>query len=599
MSQANTGFKAAEVGAKIKGGLNKLEKLLTQSKNDELSAIRTKLRDQLKEYQSQGAIRVAFIGQYNAGKSTMISALTGRRDIRIDSDIATDTTSIYDWNGIQIIDTPGLFTDRKDHDDITYQAIDKADLLVFSLTYMLFDAVTAKNFKYLAYEKGYRWKMMLVVNKMSDEAGEEEQKIANYRQSLETAIAPYSLDEFSLCFVDAKDYCEGIDEEDSFLTEISRFPTFTNALNNFVERRASLTKFDTPIRIVLRQLEDAQNIVMRDSIKDTVFFELMSRINRLIQQERERLRTKVRNITLNLSTTVVSEGSVLANLIGIVSSEDFEVHAKQTENKVQSLFEEAADKVQRQVESTSSSTITAIEELLQGDLFRAFEARLSVNRNVSANDVNYDTDPARLHRQVNILKNIAKEVRVKIKNPKIKSASSKSKEDNLRNILDGVFNSIEGVGSFLKGAFDVISGVIQLTEMDDRRDLTYQVSQVGKRKDAWESIVTGIGSMGSSIASGVESYVKQEQEKKQKLLDARLNLTSRFVSMAEDLDSQVDEQLREFESQFFGDIEQQILEARQREEVEIKNSNHYFSELVDLRNEFQMILSDISKSATS
>jgi hypothetical protein len=302
---------------------------------------------------------------------------------------------------------------------------------------------------------------------------------------------------------------------------------------------------------------------------------------------------------LNLSTTVVSEGSVLANLIGIVSSEDFEVHAKQTENKVQSLFEEAADKVQRQVESTSSSTITAIEELLQGDLFRAFEARLSVNRNVSANDVNYDTDPARLHRQVNILKNIAKEVRVKIKNPKIKSASSKSKEDNLRNILDGVFNSIEGVGSFLKGAFDVISGVIQLTEMDDRRDLTYQVSQVGKRKDAWESIVTGIGSMGSSIASGVESYVKQEQEKKQKLLDARLNLTSRFVSMAEDLDSQVDEQLREFESQFFGDIEQQILEARQREEVEIKNSNHYFSELVDLRNEFQMILSDISKSATS
>jgi hypothetical protein len=46
-------------------------------------------------------------------------------------------------------------------------------------------------------------------------------------------------------------------------------------------------------------------------------------------------------------------------------------------------------------------------------------------------------------------------------------------------------------------------------------------------------------------------------------------------------------------------IEKQILEARQREEVEIKSSNHYFSELVDLRNEFQMILSDIFKSANS
>ena len=29
MSQANTGFKAAEIGATIKGGLSKLDKLLT------------------------------------------------------------------------------------------------------------------------------------------------------------------------------------------------------------------------------------------------------------------------------------------------------------------------------------------------------------------------------------------------------------------------------------------------------------------------------------------------------------------------------------------------------------------------------------------
>ena len=64
MSQVNTGFKAAEIGAKIKGGLSRLDNLLAQSKNDGLSAIRTKLRDQLKEYQAQGAIRVAFVGQY-------------------------------------------------------------------------------------------------------------------------------------------------------------------------------------------------------------------------------------------------------------------------------------------------------------------------------------------------------------------------------------------------------------------------------------------------------------------------------------------------------------------------------------------------------
>lgn len=36
--------------------------------------------------------------------------------------------------GIALVDTPRLFTDRKDHDEITYDAINKADLLVFCLT---------------------------------------------------------------------------------------------------------------------------------------------------------------------------------------------------------------------------------------------------------------------------------------------------------------------------------------------------------------------------------------------------------------------------------------------------------------------------------
>ena len=178
MNQNNPNFKAADVGASFQNTLVKFKSLLAQGNTAELTAIRQKVDDELKDYQEQGILGVAFVGQYSAGKSTIISGMTGRRDIRIDADIATDKTTNYDWNGIKLIDTPGLFTDRQDHDEITYEAINKSDLLVFCLTYMLFDSLTAENFKKLAYEKGYRWKMMLVINKMSDEAGEEEQKIA-------------------------------------------------------------------------------------------------------------------------------------------------------------------------------------------------------------------------------------------------------------------------------------------------------------------------------------------------------------------------------------------------------------------------------------
>ena len=111
MNQDNTAFNAAAVGAKFKQTCIKFDELLAQANHPELTTIRKKLREQLNEHKQKGILTVAFVGQYNAGKSTTISALTGRRDIRIDSDIATDKTGNYDWNGINLIDTPGLFTD--------------------------------------------------------------------------------------------------------------------------------------------------------------------------------------------------------------------------------------------------------------------------------------------------------------------------------------------------------------------------------------------------------------------------------------------------------------------------------------------------------
>ena len=294
-------FNGAAIGEKFQSTCEKFNGLLTQGNTEELTSINQKLQEELKVYREDGVIKVALVGQYSAGKSTIISALTGRRDIKIDSDIATDKTNSYIWNGINVIDTPGLFTDREDHDEITYEAIAKADLLVFCLTYMLFDTVTVENFKKLAYDKGYRWKIMLVINKMSDEAGEETEKIANYRQSLAEALKPFALDEFPLCFIDAKDHCEGIDSTDDFLLDISRFSTFVNNLNEFVDSRAALTQFDTPVRIALSYVDQAQEIFSRNSDNgDSAFLAILNQLSRRVRKERDRLRTKIQSIALEM-----------------------------------------------------------------------------------------------------------------------------------------------------------------------------------------------------------------------------------------------------------------------------------------------------------
>ena len=85
-------------------------------------------------------IRLVFAGQYSAGKSSILKMLTGRTDITVGADITTQHTHVYDWNGMEVVDTPGIHTQlRPDHDAISYEAIASADMLVFVITNELFD----------------------------------------------------------------------------------------------------------------------------------------------------------------------------------------------------------------------------------------------------------------------------------------------------------------------------------------------------------------------------------------------------------------------------------------------------------------------------
>ena len=81
-------------------------------------------------------VSLVFAGQYSAGKSTILKALTGINDIAIGTGITTQKAHAYDWNGIEVIDTPGIHTTLyPDHDEISYQAIANADMLVYVVTH--------------------------------------------------------------------------------------------------------------------------------------------------------------------------------------------------------------------------------------------------------------------------------------------------------------------------------------------------------------------------------------------------------------------------------------------------------------------------------
>lgn len=82
---------------------NKTRKLLEETNNGDLVG---KMEADISNLQERKELRLAFVGQYSSGKSTIISALTGRKDIKIDANVATDKVSEYKWNNIILMDTP-------------------------------------------------------------------------------------------------------------------------------------------------------------------------------------------------------------------------------------------------------------------------------------------------------------------------------------------------------------------------------------------------------------------------------------------------------------------------------------------------------------
>jgi len=76
---------------------------------------------------------IAFFGSYSDGKSTILSALTKRLDIKIAPGPTTDEIREYEYKDFFIIDTPGLFSEKLMHDEKTKRYISEANIVIYTV----------------------------------------------------------------------------------------------------------------------------------------------------------------------------------------------------------------------------------------------------------------------------------------------------------------------------------------------------------------------------------------------------------------------------------------------------------------------------------
>lgn len=334
------------------------------------------------------AIRLVFAGQYSAGKSSILKMLTGRTDIAIGADITTQQAHTYDWNGIEVVDTPGIHTQlRPDHDEISYDAIASADMLVFVVTNELFDSYMAAHFRKLAIDRDKAGEMILVVNKM-DRTAEgntgEQQKII--REDLIKVLEPYTPEQLNLSFLDAESYLESVEEraEDPELADElaarSGYAQFIETLNRFVEEKSIPSKLTTELYVIDDRLEKAiKELQPKSSDADIdALEESFMQQRHLLIEARGRMQQEVKDIYTTAASQIRDIGLDAANLLVEGCKQDeVEDELQKSIRKAEDIIEKCQSDAVEIIDARLNEMGQQLEVIENSDFSRDLKSRLN------------------------------------------------------------------------------------------------------------------------------------------------------------------------------------------------------------------------------
>ena len=561
------GFKTTELADRIESAKNALIHLYKTNGHDDAAAA---LNDELLKIAEDKKIRVVFIGQYTAGKSTIISALTGNKGIKIDSDIATCVSSDYGWKDVILTDTPGLYTENPEHDSRTIDMIKKSDLLIYCITSDLFNQYTLADFENWAFNVGYAGKMFLVVNKMSKEAGSYDELKDNYAITLNRSLMPHSVSEFPCSFVDAKDYKDGVNDGDQALVEYSHFPEFIEGLNTFVKQKGYLGKLDTPIMIMKDSIDSLSQSVMDDD-SQIAYSRLVSRIEKRIDQKRSQFDMDARAIIRRGLKPIVEKGNDLSRKLGI---EDI----GEDENSINEFVTETCTSLNNQLAKLCEQNVAElnneIEEVLRSDTASYFFN--SISETYSEKKHLFESRESKI---------------------------SRAKFDSIKNIVESITGKTIGMAT--KGGEASSKFFIKATEASGSQ-LHKMVLAIGKALGVkfrpWQAvnIAKNIGNVAKCLgpvvsALGLLFDVKEtvdEEVRAKKIQAAQIEFRQQFIDMASDLEKQYSDELSGMYNEY-DNIISQLQENENSIQQLISADNAMLNEMADIRRELVDIQSEI------
>ena len=511
-------------------------------------------------------IIIAFIGQYSAGKSTIISALTGNRNIKINANIATEKAKRYKWvDQITLVDTPGLHTENKHHDLEAEKAINNSNMLIYCITNELFDEVSIVDYKKWVYDRGYKDKMFLVVNKMSRETGDFEELVVNYTESINEALKPYSLQDVRYNFIDARDYLDGtLDPDLEELVELSRFKDFTSNLNEFIDEKGLLAKLDTPIKVIINSIDSTLNSLSGKET-DQYLISLLDRVYKRTNYTINQIEKKSKHIVKENLNTFVAYGYNIAQNIG---NEDFVFNEFEFEQKLEEVGLVINDEINKLLETESQDLAEGIRDVLESDLGKIYIKAISKEPEYNHLDLTSKNNTNNFLKVIDSISRPGVRNFFSSKGFSLAATSSEVSGTALHQTVKVVGNNLgvkfkpwqavniaKNLGKFFSGVTVVLNIVSLFSDMKETGKEEEQYNQLWKQKQEMRTIVTDIAKEIEKeyyiqVQSAIEEYeeildkIKMKKENKLKEID-------RQKVMEEKLETEK-QKLKELQKNIFG-----------------------------------------------
>ncbi|MFR2797830.1 GTPase [Romboutsia timonensis] len=558
-------FKSGEISERIYNNYNKVIKILT---DNDITDYRNKLISDMKNIQDEEKIKIAFIGQYTAGKSSIISALTRNKAIKIGSNITTEETTNYEWGGFYLTDTPGLYTERKEHDEITIECIKKADLLVFCITSDLFNPCTLSNFIKLAFEQNYKNKILFVINKMSKEAGEYEQLKENYEITLNKSLSPYTLDSFDVAYIDVKDYVDGINECNNNLIEYSHFNEFKEMLNNFITRKGQLAKLTTPAELIIYSIDDIlETQYNNESINNGI--SILNRLKRKIVYNRNKAKIECEQI---LNNAILEFNINVNQILNSIGSKDIE---KYDEIYINNMIEKTYNSISSNLENVIYNSQECLDDEIK-DFFNSEIVVYYIENGAKLNDSKFS-----FSKVSKTEKNLYNE---------IKSLSQKGAKVIAKKSFNGATNKFFGSASEASGSF-IHQGVKFVGNKFGYKFKPWQAVNISKNIG---NIAKCIGPIMSIIDIGVtikDAIDASEREKE--ILREKENFKNEFNKIINQIEEEFIEQIQDFLNCTFNKMIDNINNESNKVNFELAKKNTMVKELIDIKKELIDLKSQI------